>query len=352
MKAIAKVNPGVGIDVIEVPAPEAGQGEVLLKVAACGICGSDLHTYEWTKSGRERRGIPIELPRVLGHEPSGVVAAVGEGVTQFKAGDRVASDSWGGCGKCYYCRIGRVNLCEPRYNIGSLKDGALAEYVVVPEFNLYRLPDEIPLEVGAVIEPLGVAVHAVERCLTLKPGDHVLVQGAGPIGLLTALVVRAGGGDVVVTGLASDTVRLKQAQSLGFDTIVSDSATCLDEVRDRTDGRGADIIFECAGALPGAIPLVRKGGEIVVAGNPSSTIELDLLAAIAKELTFTINLGRNPSSWHRSISLLTTGTVDVSPLITHRLPLEKGQEAFDLLRSGEAIKILLFPNADLAPAGV
>lgn len=344
MKAVAKTKPGVGIEVIDAPRPTIRPGEVLLQVAACGICGSDLHTYEWTKSGRERRGKPIELPRILGHEPSGVVAEVGDGVANVKVGDRVTSDSWGGCGQCYYCRIGKVNLCEPRFNIGSLRDGALAEYVLVPSFNLYPLPDNLSLEIGAMIEPLGVAVHAVERCATLKPGDRVVVTGPGPIGLLTAMVVRAGGAAVTIMGLSKDRLRLGLAEKLGFDTLVADEDG-LKGVLDRTDGRGADIVFEAAGVLSAAIPLARKGGEVVVVGQPNDQITLDLLQAIAKELTFTISLGRNPTSWHRAINLLASGTLDIAPLISHRLPLDDADQAFELLRAGEGVKILLSPSA-------
>ena len=343
MKAVAKTRPGVGIEVIDVPRPVIQPGEVLLQVAACGICGSDLHTYEWTKSGRERRGKPIELPRVLGHEPSGVVAEVGAGVTNVKVGDRVTSDSWGGCGQCYYCRIGKVNLCEPRFNIGSLRDGALAEYVLVPSFNLYPLPANVSLEIGAMIEPLGVAVHAVERCTTLKPGDRAVVLGPGPIGLLTAMVVRAAGASVTVLGLSGDRVRLDLAAKLGFDTIVTDGPGGTQGVFDRTDGRGADIVFDAAGALQAAVPLARKGGEVVILGLPSDEITLDLLAAISKELTFTISLGRNPTSWHRAINMLASGALDISPLISHRLSLDDAERAFQLLRSGDGVKILLTP---------
>jgi L-iditol 2-dehydrogenase len=340
MKAVAKTKPGVGIEVIDAPRPVIQPGEVLLQVAACGICGSDLHTYEWTKSGRERRGKPIELPRILGHEPSGVVAEVGDGVKNLKVGDRVTSDSWGGCGQCYYCRIGKVNLCEPRFNIGSLRDGALAEYVLVPSFNLYRLPDNVSLEVGAMIEPLGVAVHAVERCATLKPGDRAVVVGPGPIGLLTAMVVRAAGAAVKVLGLAQDRVRLDLAAKLGFDTLVAEEGG-TESVLQWTDGRGADIVFEAAGVLPAALPLARKGGEVVIVGLPNDQISLDLLHAISKELTFTISLGRNPTSWHRAINLLASGALDISPLISHRLPLEEAEQAFQLLRAGDGVKILL-----------
>jgi len=352
MKAIAKTNTEHGVELIDAPMPTVGPGEVLLQVAACGICGSDLHLVEWTEVGRMRRGRQIELPRIIGHEPSGVVVEVGDGVTTVKPGDRVASDSWGGCGQCYYCRIGKANLCEPRYNIGALRDGAMAEYVVVPWFNLYKLPSNISLEVGAMIEPLGVAVHAVERCATLKPGDRVVVLGPGTIGLLIAMVVRASGGDVSVLGLAKDAKRLELAAQMGFRTVVIDEPGGQDRILDRTDGRGADIVFDAASAFPTTIPLVRKGGEVVITGTPGRAVTVDLLEAQWKELTLTLNIGRVPSSWHRSINLLSSGTLDIAPLISHRFPLEQVDTAFELLRRSEAMKILIEPNPDLLRADV
>jgi L-iditol 2-dehydrogenase len=347
MKAVAKTSPEPGLEVIDAERPEIRPGEVLLQVAACGICGSDLHLYEWDEVGKYRRGKLIDLPRIIGHEPSGIVAEVGEGVTNVKRGDRVASDSWGGCGQCYYCRLGKANLCEPRYNIGALRDGAMAEYVLVPWFNLYPLPDNISLEVGAMIEPLGVAVHAVERCATLKPGDRVVVLGPGSIGILIAMVVRAGGGDVTIAGLAKDAARLELAASLGFDSVVLDGPEGASKIMERTRGRGADIVFDAASAFPATIPLVRKGGEVVITGTPGRKVTADLLEAQWKELTLTFNIGRIPSSWHRSINLLESKALDIEPLISHRFGLDEFDTAFDLLRRSAGVKILLEPSPEL-----
>jgi L-iditol 2-dehydrogenase len=350
MKAVAKTSAESGLEIIDAERPKIQPGEVLLQVAACGICGSDLHLYDWDEVGRYRRGKLIDLPRIIGHEPSGIVAEVGEGVTNVRPGDRVASDSWGGCGQCYYCRIGKANLCEPRFNIGALRDGAMAEYVLVPWFNLYPLPDNISLEVGAMIEPLGVAVHAVERCATLKPGDRVVVLGPGSIGILIAMTVRAGGADVVICGLAKDRGRLDLAADLGFTTVVLDEPGGTDTIMAWTKGRGADIVFDAASAFPATIPLVRKGGEVVITGTPGRKVTADLLEAQWKELTLTLNIGRIPSSWHRSINLLESGTLDIMPLISHRFPLEEYDTAFDLLRRSAGMKILLEPSPDLIRA--
>lgn len=347
MRAIAKTKPGIGVELIDVPIPTIAPGEVLVKVSACGICGTDLHTYEWTASGQRRRGRMLQLPRILGHEPAGIVAEVGEDVANFKVGDRVASDSWGGCGQCYYCRAGTVNLCEPRFNIGSLRDGALAEYVLVPWFNLYRLPENISLRVGAMLEPLGVAVHALERATTLRPGDRVMVLGPGPIGILTALVARAGGTHVTIGGLARNTKRLAFARGLGFATVETEREEAYEGVLADTNGRGCDVIFDTVGDLTAAVKFVRKGGQVVMAGLPSEPVALDLLQAMWKELTLTANLGRNPTSWHRAISLVSEGIIDVQPLISHQISLEGASEAFDLLRTGQGMKILIDPNPEL-----
>lgn len=228
MKAVVKTKPDVGIELLDVPLPQIMSNEVLIKVHACGMCGTDLGIYEWRPADRSRGRKPIELPRVIGHEPSGLVVELGSEVKDIKLGDRVCSRSWGGCGDCYYCRLGHFNLCQRNENLGSLVDGAMAEYAAIPFFNVCKLPDHISLDEAAVMEPLGIAVHGFESLINFRSGDDVVVLGPGPIGLLEAMVVRASGaGKIFVVGLGKDKERLEIAQQLGFRVIKNDEESAL-----------------------------------------------------------------------------------------------------------------------------
>src|SRR5262249_41631993 len=214
MKALAKTKNGFGAELVDLPTPHPGEGELLVKVGACGICGSDLHLYEW-ELGADR--MVSRLPFVMGHEPGGEVIEVGPGVSGFKPGDRVALDPFGCCGRCGPCRAGRFNLCSSPTTLS----GALAEYTIAPAGNTHKVPASMSFELASLLEPFGTGLHAVEQS-SLKAGDSAVVEGPGPIGLSIAIAARAlGVGPIVITGLPSDTGRLALARELGFTTVTA-----------------------------------------------------------------------------------------------------------------------------------
>ncbi|MBI2862924.1 MAG: alcohol dehydrogenase catalytic domain-containing protein [Chloroflexi bacterium] len=337
MKAVVKPRPEPGIELREVPVPTPKAHEVLLKVEACGVCGSDLQFYQWSPEGRY-----ITTPLILGHEPSGVIAEVGAGVTEWRVGDRVVFDSAGNCGQCYYCRLGRFNLCERRSAIGTLRDGAMAEYVAIPTAAVYRIPDNVSFEEAAAFVPLGLATRALERSL-LKPGDDVVVMGPGPVGMFTALVARAAGaGRLLLTGRGVDRERLALAERLGIQTLNVEAEDGAERISQLTEGRGADVVFECAGALPEAITYAKKGGQVVAIGFSAPQL-IDPKPQIDRELTISWVTGRPPGTWQRALKLAAAGLVPVKPLITHTFPIEQAEEAFRLVQRREALKVILKP---------
>ena len=332
--------------VAEVDDPAVGPDEVLIRVRACGICGSDVHGYD----GSSGRRIP---PLVMGHEAAGTVESVGANVADFAAGDRVTFDSTVSCGKCHFCRRGEINLCDDRMVLGVScgdyrRHGAFAEFVAVPARICYRLPDDLPFEHAAMIEAVSVAVHAANRTPTTL-GDTAVVVGSGMIGLLVVQAIRlAGCSTVIAVDLDAD--RLKIAKDLGADvTLKADEVDVPAEVKKLTGGRGADVALEVVGAtrtIATAIESVRKGGAVTLVGNLAPTVEIPLQSVVTRELTL---LGTCASSgeYPACIDLLERGAIRVEPLITAKAPLEQGAEWFDRLYKGEkgAMKVILEPAA-------
>lgn len=351
MKAVVKTKPDVGIEILDVPIPKIKPSEVLVQIKACGLCGSDIATYEWKPEGRSRRGRPIELPRIIGHEPSGVVVEVGSSVPAsrgLKPGDRIASDSWGGCGQCYYCRIGSFNMCSgDRKNIGSLSDGAMAEYCAIPFFNLYKIADSVSFEEAALLEAVGVAMNAVDKLVHFRPGDDVVVLGCGPIGLLEALLVRAAGANkILITGLGADKKRLKLAQDLDFMTINSEEQPVLDSVMDITGGLGVDVVFDATSSgIPGeAIPLLKAArGQLVCSAIMEGSVTFNARDFASREVIITNHLGRNPSTWYRAINLISSGRIDAKVILTHKFKIEDADEGFKTAIQREGMKVLIIP---------
>ncbi|MBI2958661.1 MAG: alcohol dehydrogenase catalytic domain-containing protein [Chloroflexi bacterium] len=345
MKAAVKTREGVGIEYLDWPKPTIRPDQVLLQVTGCGICGGDLDFYDWTPKGRVRASGVVQLPRIPGHEPAGIVAEVGSAVTQdLKAGDRVACDSIFACGECYACRAGQFNLCRRRKPLGSMSDGAMAEYVVVSPFHLYKIPDGVRQEEAPMLEPLGVAVRAIEVS-SLKPGDDVVVIGAGAIGLLEAMVARASGaGRTWIIGRTRDK-RLELAQNLGFETLASAEEPVVDIINTKTGGMGVDIVFDATttGAGREKVQLLRCGGQLVVTASTEGPVNFegaDLRRLGEPSIIF--HMGRRPTTFQRSIKLLASGAVDVKPLMT-RMPLSQVDKAFQILKKREAMKIILEP---------
>ncbi|MEJ5199703.1 MAG: galactitol-1-phosphate 5-dehydrogenase [Anaerolineae bacterium] len=324
----------------EIPAPEPGEGEVIVAVKATGVCGSDVHGF----TGSTGRRIP---PMVMGHEFSGVISAVGPGVTGHQVGDRVVVQPIITCGKCVNCLAGMPNICTNRRGLGMMStNGSNAEYVAVPQQLLYTLPEGVSWEQGALVEPLSVAMHAVNMS-PIRLMDTVVILGAGTIGLLTLLACRLkGAGAVIVSDLSPH--RLEMARRLGAAAAVNPTQEDLPAIVRRYAGEaGAPVVIEAVGITATArqsLELVRPGGHVTWIGNAAPTIEIGMQQIVTREITvrgvyaFNVEFGR-------AIEALATGRVDVSPIIEQVAPLEAGPQVFHDLAKGtlDAIKVVLKP---------
>jgi L-iditol 2-dehydrogenase len=325
----------------ERPDPEPAAGEVVVAVRAAGICGSDVHGYIGA-TGRRTPGV------VMGHEASGVVALVGAGVSSVQPGDRVALRSVLSCGICEPCLAGRPNICERRRGLGMHLDGAYAESVAVPEALVAPLPAALSFEQGAVIEPLAVAMHAV-NITPIELMDRVVIVGAGTIGLLTLLAVRLrGAGRVVVTDRSRH--RLDMALALGADVAVDvETGDPVATVRAALDDRGADAVFEAVGSTPTvqqSVSVVRPGGQVTWIGNSEPRVELEMQDLVTKELTLRGAYAYGTDGeFDRAIDALAAGRIDVRPLIEHVAPLGEGSGLFRDIAEGRlaAVKVILTP---------
>jgi L-iditol 2-dehydrogenase len=333
------------LEVAELPRPVPGTDEVAIRVAACGICGSDVHGYDGT-SGRR---IP---PIVMGHEAAGTIAEVGADVTSFKPGDRVTFDSTVYCGACDYCRAGQVNLCDFRQVVGvSCGDyrraGAFAEYVVVPQRILYRLPDALSFPEAAMLEAVSVALHAV-RLSELKGGETALVIGAGMIGLLTLQAAHAGGAARVIVA-DIDATRLKMAKEMGADEVLHLSgAELIAEIMRLTAGKGVDVALEAVGrneTVTAAIDSVHKGGTVTLIGNISPEVTLPLQIVVTRQIRLQ-GTAASAGEYPQAIEMMTSGKIRVQPLISAVAPLADGPQWFERLyaREPNLMKVVLEPS--------
>lgn len=334
------------LEVVDMPKPEVGDNDLLVEVRACGICGSDIHGWD----GSTGRRIP---PLVMGHEAAGVVSAIGPKVTNFKVGDRVTFDSTISCGQCEACRNGHINLCQNRQVLGVScnefrRNGAFAQYVVVPDRISYHLPDELSFEHAALIEAVSIAVHAANRT-PMQLGATAVVVGSGMIGLLVIQAIRLAGAARVIA-VDIDDSKLKIAQSLGADyALNAKQVDVAKEVMALTGGRGADVGLEVVGTtqtIQSTIDSVKRGGSITLVGNLSPKIDLPLQAVVTRELTIYGSCASN-GEYPECIEYLRRGDIRVQPLITATAKLEEGPQWFEKLYAGVpgAMKVILQPNA-------
>jgi L-iditol 2-dehydrogenase len=332
------------LEMTDMPVPEIGPNDVLVRVRACGICGSDVHGMD----GSTGRRIP---PIVMGHEGSGEVAATGTSVREFREGDRVTFDSTIYCGRCYYCGRGDWNLCDNREVLGVSpgeyrRHGAFAEYVAVPSHIVYKLPDSFRFEHAAVIEAVSVAVHAV-RITPVQLGDTAVVVGSGMIGLLAIQALRSAGCATVIA-IDVDDLKLKIARGLGATHALNGGGAGVSEaVRDLTRGRGADVAIECVGApdpIRTAIGSVRKGGAVTLVGNVSPSADLPLQAVVSRQIRLQGSCASN-GEFPICIDLISRGAIQVEPLISAVAPLTEGPAWFDRLYRHEPnlMKVVLQP---------
>lgn len=335
------------LEIADLPEPTAGPGEVLVRVAACGICGSDVHGYD----GSSGRRIP---PIVMGHEAAGIIAAIGPGVTGFAEGDRVTFDSTIYCGSCGYCRRGEANLCDKRQVLGvSCGDyrraGAFAEFIVVPSRIVYRLPDAISFEQAAMLEAVSVAIHAVSLA-QVSSNATTLVVGAGMIGLLIVQVLRAAGcSRILVTDI--DSSRLKLAQDVGAHTTLSAKSDVGAQVGKLTEGAGVDVALEAVGqaeSVKGAIESVRKGGTVALVGNIAPEVVLPLQKVVTRQIRLQGSCA-SAGEYPRAMELLASGAIQVKNLITAVAPLSDGPGWFERLHAREPnlMKVVLRPGGVL-----
>lgn len=341
MLALVKAQPGPGLELMDRPMPcITRDDQVLIEVAGCGLCGSDLHLFD----GRMGGGVP--LPLTIGHETAGTVVDVGAGVRGFKAGDRVIAESSDYCGRCRYCRRGEFGFCKDHVWMGFRQDGGLASHLVAPELCLYRIPESLAFDEAIMIKTVGVPLHAIEQ-VNIKPGDSVCVIGPGSIGLLAAMLADLNGATrVIVTGLERDAARLDFARERGYHTIVADVDDVQERVTEMTDGVGADVVIEASGGKGTfrlAAELVRLGGQIGLIGI-SREEPFNAARLISKNVAVFGSNTRTPATWERAMHLVASRKLDVRPLITHRLPLTRALEAMDLLRNGQCIKAIVTPN--------
>ena len=333
------------LEIAELPVPEPGPGEILVRVAACGICGSDVHGYD----GSSGRRIP---PIVMGHEAAGVVARAGAAVDIFREGDHVTFDSTIYCGECVFCRRGEVNLCDDRQVLGvSCGDyrraGAFAEFVVVPARIVYRLPDNLSFAEAALLEAVSVALHAVSL-VPIAPDSSALVVGAGTIGLLIQQALRAAGCSRIFVADIDET-RLKLSEKLGATAVLRSGPDLIKNVLALTDGVGVDVVVEAAGftsAIQSAIDCVKKGGSVILVGNVTPEVTIPLQKVVSRQIRLQGSCA-SAGEYPRAIELMSKGHIDVKPLISAIAPLIDGPQWFERLYAHEPklIKVVLEPGA-------
>lgn len=342
MNALVKFAKGPGnVEIRETDEPVMRPDQVTLQVAWCGICGTDLHVLHDTF-----RNFP---PVILGHEIAAQVVATGRDVSGWNSGESacVLGASTITCGHCNYCRAGEFMFCPERRGMGHGVNGGFARYIVARPDQLFRLPAGLPIEEGALCEPLAAAVHAVCELTPLHLGDVALVSGPGPIGLLCLKLLAAQGLKVIMIGTDSDAERLRQAETMGAAVAVNVSKSGWQEiVKEESHGLGPDLVFECAGAggsVRNCLQIVRPLGHYTQVGHfgGDTTIPFDQVGF--KQLRLTGSVGYTHGTWKRMLKILEQKQISVGDLITHKLPLEQWQRGFSACEDRSALKVLLHP---------
>jgi 6-hydroxycyclohex-1-ene-1-carbonyl-CoA dehydrogenase len=342
MKAILFHGAGKALELSEVPTPKPIAGQLLVKVSACGICHTDLHYID--------HGVPTfkAPPLILGHEPSGIVAGVGEGVKNFKEGDKVLLPAVLTCGYCGNCRTGRENICDNMVMFGNHIDGAYAEYVLSPAKDTLHLPDEVPLQEGSIIaDAISTPYHAVVNRGQVKAGDNVVVFGCGGVGINTVQIASAVGASVIAVDVVPE--KLAMAKKFGAREVINaKEVERIDKAVKKLTGGGVDVAFEVIGnpaTIQSAFSCIRKGGKTVVVGYTDKNVELPASKIMFFEQEVVGSLGCRPVDYPKIIEMARTGKIKVKELVTNRFPLDKINDAFDLLRSHDpnVIRSIVIP---------
>jgi len=343
MKALRKMQAARGLSYETAQVPAIGAADVLVRVKTASICGTDLHIYGWDRWSQGR----IKPPLTLGHEFCGVVERVGEDVTAVKSGDFVSAEMHVNCGHCHQCRLGEAHICQNLRIIGIDQDGAFAEFVKIPASNIWKLDPAIPEHYGAILDPLGNAVHTV--LAGPIAGQTVLVTGCGPIGLMSIAVAKACGSSTVFATETNEK-RRAMAKKMGADVVLNPAAEdAVGRILAETSGTGVDALLEMSGnptAIQQGFKALRAGGRASLLGIPTENVPLDLVNdVIFKGATVQGIYGRRMyGTWVQMTALLKAGRLDLEPLFGEREPLEKFENAFAKLQGGLAGKILLYPN--------
>ena len=343
MQAVVKAEGAPGIEIREVPVPRPGAGEVLVKVSAASVCGTDLHIYNWDPWAQGR----IHPPLIPGHEFAGAVAAVGPGVTTVKEGDLVSAEMHVACGKCLQCRTGLAHVCQFVRILGVDANGAFASYAVIPESNIWKLSPAIPPDYASLLDPLGNAVHTVLSGPIAA--RTVAITGCGAIGLFSIAVAKACGA-AKVFAIEVNAHRRSVAARMGADLVLDPTTeNVVARICEATGNTGVDVLLEMSGvqsAMALGFEVLRTGGRASLLGIPSKPVELDF----ARDIIFKgatvlgINGRKMFETWFQMEALLAANKLDLEPVITHRLRLNQFAEAMKLLQSGEAIKVVLKPE--------
>ena len=337
MDAIVKPTAGPGLELRKVPVPVPGPGEVLIKVHKTAICGSDVHIYNWDPWAQEH----IKAPMTIGHEYVGEIAALGDGVTGLKIGQRVSGEGHITCGHCRNCHTGNIQWCKDTVSVGVDRDGAFAEYVCIPEKNLILIDESLPEDVVSFFDAVGNATHTALMFDLI--GEDVLITGAGPIGIIAAGICKfAGARRVIITDF--NDYRLELARKMGVDAAVNTGKEDLRKVMEEQKlMEGFDVGLEMSGngaALHQMISVMRNGGKISLLGIGNKPVSIDMNTIISKGLTLQGIYGRKMDNWHQ-MSYMVQGGLDLTPVITHRYPYTEFEKGFAAMNSGMSGKVIL-----------
>ncbi len=342
MQAVVKYERQDGaVEVRQMPEPRIAPDQVLIQVRAVGVCGSDIHMW------REHQSWQIKLPVVLGHEFCGVIAQVGERVTGFKPGERVACETAAEvCGECAYCRSGNYNVCPKRKGFGALIDGAMTEYVAVRPQILHYIPENVTFEQASLTEPICVAYNALVEKTLVKPADVVVIQGVGAIGILALQIAKLrGAGTIIALGTDVDSHRLDVATKLGARYALNiQHENPVELLKSLGDGFGADLVVDATGvsrALKQAMEMVRPNGKITKIGWGPQPLDFNLDPLVAKAVTLQGTFSHTFATWERVLSLLSTGQIDLKPVIGGVYPLTEWHAAFEKMEKGDNIKSVI-----------
>ncbi|OUS26590.1 L-threonine 3-dehydrogenase [Thalassotalea sp. 42_200_T64] len=338
MKSLAKLRAEPGIWMTDSPKPEVGHNDLLIKINKTAICGTDIHIYNWDEWSQKT----IPVPMVVGHEYAGVVVGIGQEVKGFTVGDRVSGEGHITCGHCRNCRGGRTHLCRNTVGVGVNRTGSFAEYLVIPAYNAFKLPDEISDDLAAIFDPFGNAVHTALSFDLV--GEDVLITGAGPIGIMAAAVAKhVGARNVVITDI--NEYRLELARNMGATRAVNVTNENLKDVmHDLGMTEGFDVGMEMSGvpvAFRDMLENMNNGGKIAMLGIPRQDMAIDWSQVIFKGLIIKGIYGREMfETWYKMVSLIQSG-LDLTPIITHHFPIDEFQQGFDAMLSGNSGKVIL-----------